>query len=209
VPTDTSLVKVRHFDSLQVLDFQRNAEFQYDRTPPSYTLWDEIKMWLLRKFSKLFSDKGIAPYIRFLLILGLIGFLIWVFLKTKMQGIFVFDRKNSDVEYETLTENIHQLDFDTMIQNEIQTQNFRKATRLLYLKMLKILTDNNLIEWSLHKTNNDYIFELRQSLHYQDFKKLTKYYEFVWYGNFNISKTHFEDIFNSFLTFFKNEKVKN
>jgi hypothetical protein len=66
------------------------------------------------------------------------------------------------------------------------------ATRFLYLKSLKILTKNNIIEWHFDKTNSDYLNEIRNAETRQLFKKASYVYDYVWYGEFPLDQQQFE-----------------
>ncbi len=56
------------------------------------------------------------------------------------------------------------------------------------------LDKRELIEWRIDKTNRDYANELGKKKSKKEFKELTLYYEYVWYGDFEINLTGFENI---------------
>ena len=72
----------------------------------------------------------------------------------------------------------------------------------LYLKLLKTLTDNEIIEWKINKTNRDYRREIRKSKYSKKFYKLTFTYEYTWYGEFDINKIQFDKIHIDFNNFY-------
>ena len=61
--------------------------------------------------------------------------------------IFYKGEGESAVPYNILDENIHEMDFDTLIAEAVAKHDFRTGIRLLFLKGLKILADKNFVQW--------------------------------------------------------------
>jgi len=76
----------------------------------------------------------------------------------------------------------------------LATQDYRLATRLLFLRLLRTMADRNIITYSIEKTNFDYLFELSGSQYFNNFSALAKGYEYVWYGNFTIQESQFAQL---------------
>ena len=108
-----------------------------------------------------------------------------------------------EVPYSESLENIHEINFDEEIEKAVALHNYRLAVRLLYLKCLKQLSDRNLIQWKIDKTNSAYIYELSDPNQRQTFSRLTRQFEFVWYGNFAIDQQAFGNINQMFQDFKK------
>jgi hypothetical protein len=98
------------------------------------------------------------------------------------------------VPYSESLEDIHGINFDAEVEKALAQHNYRLAVRLLYLKCLKQLSDKNLIQWEIDKTNTAYLYELKNNEQRQIFGLLTSRFEYVWYGNFPINKQAFSDI---------------
>jgi len=84
------------------------------------------------------------------------------------------------------------------------------AIRYFYLKILKQLTEIELIKWEIQKTNEDYIKELSEKRIKEKFKSITRLYDFVWYGNFKINESQFSLVkldFNSLEKEINNQKI--
>lgn len=114
----------------------------------------------------------------------------------------VFERRSkqvkdadAEVEEELITA---ASDFDALIKSAIQNGNYRHAVRYQYLRTLHSLAHKNLIELAPDKTNFQYVHELKNRNHQQDFAALTLHYEYVWYGEFNIEKLTYQKIENNF-----------
>jgi hypothetical protein len=105
------------------------------------------------------------------------------------------------VPYETHAENIHELDFNTLLDEAVQQQDYRRAIRLYYLHTLKQLTDRELIHWQPGKTNRSYIRELQAKALRTDFEKITALFEYVWYGGSRVTEAHFSATRQAFVAF--------
>jgi hypothetical protein len=92
---------------------------------------------------------------------------------------------------EEAADNIFDMDFDSRLANALAGQDYRLATRLLFLRLLRTMADRNIIGYSIEKTNFDYLFELGGSPYFNNFSAVAKGYEYVWYGNFNIQQSQF------------------
>jgi hypothetical protein len=95
------------------------------------------------------------------------------------------------IDFSEFEEDIHKINFDKLIEEATSKKDFRKAIRLHFLKLLKDLTDNNLITWQIDKTNNDYSIELANNKYSSKFKELALLYEYIWYGDFPLDETNF------------------
>ncbi|MCU0326241.1 MAG: hypothetical protein MUF45_13450 [Spirosomaceae bacterium] len=101
---------------------------------------------------------------------------------------------------------IENIDFEKQITACLKNQNYRLATRYYYLWIVKILDESNLIDFNIDKTNQDYLRELSQKTAFSSeklshFRKCTNYYEYLWFGNFEVSEPIFVRIENTFKEF--------
>ena len=96
---------------------------------------------------------------------------------------------------------IKEADLDSLINEAVNDKDYRLAIRYYYLKILKQLIDNQLIDWHPDKTNRDYVNELKAKNLKTLFKHLTLIYDYVWYGKFTPAEEDFisiKDDFNKF-----------
>lgn len=82
--------------------------------------------------------------------------------------------------------------WDEAIQEALMKEDFRLAMRLHYLQTLQILDKRNLIKYHHEKTNWAYVNELRNKNPYKAFKNLTTYFDYVWYGKFDLSAEKYQ-----------------
>lgn len=132
-------------------------------------------------------------------IIGLIIlFLLFIFLKNNGINLLASKPKkiaSSDAE---ITTNIFEIDFAKELQKSIDATNYTLATRLLFLQLLKRLTELEFLEYAPDKTNFDYLFALNGKAFYTDFALAVKNYEYVCYGNFELNEQKFVAIKNNF-----------
>lgn len=204
---DSSAVAVRSVETA-VRPFLADDEFAYDRQAVvSQSLWTRIKQWLWDKLMQILPGDAstlstILDVVLYLLVGG--ALLYVVFRLTGMSFTGVLGRTARPVvTTEALEEDIHALDFDRLIEEAVQQEQYRKAVRLLYLRSLKELADRGYIHWSIDKTNRDYLGELPPSDMRRTFEQLTLMFEYIWYGDFPMDRPLFDrahELFRSFST---------
>ena len=86
---------------------------------------------------------------------------------------------------------IQNADIPSLINTAIENGQYRMAVRYYYLQALKELDLKNFIEFEAQKTNNDYISEITNEQLNRLFRKGTRVYNFIWYGDFQVSKEDF------------------
>jgi len=130
-----------------------------------------------------------------------IAALIWFLASSNIQ---LFRRRPSVInalQEEELSENIFEIDYNKEINRVIANQNFAMAIRLYYLQTLLLLSQKGLIQYTHERTNNEYVDQLYKTSYYKDFFRLTRHFEYTWYGQFPISEEAFKLIqtdFNGF-----------
>ena len=92
-----------------------------------------------------------------------------------------------------VTENIHAMDFEALIAEAVAAGQYRRAVRLNFLKSLRLLTEKQHIHWKPEKTNRDYLEELTPSELRLPFQELATRYEYIWYGDFPVDASRYED----------------
>ena len=204
---DTSKITVKHFDANTLTKFRKDKDFNYNgEAVGEPTAWDRFWSWLWHTIGSLFRKVPYGGSILKYVLLGLaISLLAYIVFKSiGLDPIQLLRRESAKiaVPYTESLENIHEINFDNEIDKAVAQHNYRLAVRLLYLKCLKQLSDGNLIQWQIDKTNTAYFYELSNPEQKQTFGQLTRQFEYVWYGDFNIDK----DTFSNINTLFQNFK---
>ena len=170
-------------------DFGKKKE---DTRGPTTSLWS----WLSRQ-------QWYTAVAWTIIIGGFTAVLIW-FLATSHGDIFRRKPKSiAQTETGEITDNIFAIDYAREIEKAGQSGNYRLAVRLLFLRLLKELSERNLIQYQQGRTNFDYLMQVNNSRFYSDFFRLTRNYEYAWYGEFAMTPDTFTAIKNDFENFEK------
>ena len=211
-----SALDVRHFDKSTLNTYRQKPEFQYKETTTDISWWTRFWRWFWHWLDSLFKSKpakGLPTFwdifwnvVKIALLVGGVVALIFFIMKSQginLLGIFMKKSTSAQIPYSEFFEDINAINFDQEIENAVTKANYRFAVRLLYLKCLKHLSNANLIDWQIDKTNNAYIGELKNQQQQDAFRMLTLQFEYVWYGEFLIDQQAFKTIDSSFRDFNK------
>lgn len=150
------------------------------------------------KFDGFWSADNVGNIMILLSILIIVSVFIYLLVTGKLKKIFATKSAEVPFDFKEIHENIEGLNIEKMIQQAIDSHNFRLATRWAYLKILKSLAVKNIIVWKPFKTNHDYYAELSGTPYKDDFIFASKIYERVWYGEFSVNEEQFNGFISSF-----------
>jgi len=183
-------------DEEKIKEYQQDSRFQYKRVERKPSLWDEIQYRIARFISNLFGSaiqSGVPGVITIIIIVVIICLII-----LKLLGVdyrTVLGRKKIDTpEIDIYTENVHEMDFDTLISSALKNKDYRLAVRFLYLKNLKALSDKDIILWKANKTNYSYQHEINNSALRSKFLESTLIFDYIWYGEFNVDEEQYMEV---------------
>lgn len=206
---------------------EREKDLWYADSPPPNAkktqkeLEDSLRKAYLKQKSTPIGERE-AIFQGFNIPSWILSALKWLFYALLLGGIlililkgnfnFSFKPKNNKVDEiisETTAiesaEQIRNIGYEEQIKRAEEQGNYRLATRLYYLWTLKKLIDNDLIQFHIKKTNKDYCQELFGKTVfgktvYEDFSQCTQYYNYVWFGEFNIDNLMYTKIQSEFKT---------
>lgn len=135
-----------------------------------------------------------------LVIIGcFVAAIIWFLAGSQVNIFRKKDTKSTGGEnQETMPEDIFSIHYQQEIDQAMKAGNFRLAIRLMFLEMLKKMAERNLIHFKQDKTNLDYLMQLQPTVFYKSFFRITRNYEYSWYGEFNISREVFDRVRDDF-----------
>ncbi|MBZ9628600.1 hypothetical protein LB450_10855 [Psychroflexus sp. CAK1W] len=209
------------FDTSLIEPYQANEDYNYFNINEQKSFLAKIQRWLDLQWNKFLDwllsgiSEGsfwnyLALTLKILLIIGLGVLIVWLFNK-----YYVVNQKSppADQSEINLSEDellIQQKDLSTLIEEAESEGNYRLASRYLFLSILKHLKDYNFIEYQFQKTNTDYKSEITQQAIKSDFTYASKFYEFVWYGDFKLEVADFKSAksrFEHLISNIQNSKV--
>ncbi len=196
-------------DSIKTVQFEPNfkskfngKDFNYETQKPEKNIWERFKEWLSDWLMRNFdfgngesAQKFVGYMIKFISIL-IIGLVVYLIVKSILnkEGQWIFG-KNSDkklIRYDNVERNLKETNFEKLIQETINSGNKRFVIRYYYLWVLKKMSENEIIEWDLEKTNSDYLNEIKDSKVKENFSYLSYMYNYIWYGDFEMNDYNFE-----------------
>lgn len=202
------------FDATTVKKFKEQKDFDYGMEKATddslarfknwlYQWWKKIRNWYYNK-DKITGFWGyIFRMIPYILIFGLLALVVWLFTKISPEALFSEPPNPPEVLMTEEDDIIQNQDIDALIKSAIAQQNYRMAIRYYYLAVLKKMTHLEIITWESQKTNSDYLQELKQPVLQDHFRTITRYYDFIWYGNFEINEQLFEKAEKEFIAIHK------
>ncbi len=196
-PADTLRIECREFSGAELKKLRADPDLKF-KEPPTIveSLWDRFLRWLTILIQKILNGAVTTNWGRVVAyVIGLTVVVVIVMMILKVNAFKVFySGEGSNAPFSVLDENIHEMDFEKLIHEALQRQDYRNGVRLIFLYALKMLSDKNLVHWEQGKTNHDYLNELQAHELKNGFHELNYYFEYAWYGNFSISKEMFSTV---------------
>lgn len=93
---------------------------------------------------------------------------------------------------------VQERNFDAAISRAVGENNYRLAVRYMYLQLLQRLTAAGAIEFAVDKTNTEYLQEITGKPYKDEVAELTRYYDYVWYGEFVIDAAAYSKLQSRF-----------
>jgi hypothetical protein len=194
--SDTGGVTERHISADKVNNLKKDKAFWYIDVEPEKEAEKEQ-----RKSN--YVPIGERPWFQTILwiviIAGFVAALVWYLISNQVN---LFSRKRGVGENisdeEEMPEDIFAINYQKEIDKAAAQGNYRLAVRLLYLRLLKILADREIIRYKSDLTNFDYLMQLQPSKYYEHFFRLTRHYEYSWYGHFDVDDNKYRVIRTDF-----------
>lgn len=145
---------------------------------------------------------GRRPWVQTLLWLIIIGgfaaAIMWYLASNKV-GLFRRKNINSSADVsDEIPEDIFAINYQREIDKAAGQDNYRLAVRLMFLRLLKNLAEKNIIQYKQDRTNFDYLIQLQPTVYYNSFFRITRNYEYSWYGQFDVSEDAYKIIRSDF-----------
>lgn len=132
---------------------------------------------------------------------------LMVFIIIRTNGFNIFKKRvkiTKQVNIQEAEKHINDLDFDQLINHAILNNDKSSAVRFYFLKCLKHIANQKHINWEIQKTNNDYLYEIKNQQLKKDFEYANYLYTYIWFGKFVVSdeqfklaENHFKNILNN------------
>ena len=196
------IASLKHFDQQRIDDFKNDSDFEYAKINDEPNWFDEFNNWISRLFEKfmnwLFDVDEISGFwlniiqmLPYLILLAVLFLIVRLFINLNIRkfkaGNINLPTINTDLDEDI----IKNQDIMKLLNEAIRNKNYRMAIRYYYLYVLKKLSNNAFIEWESQKTNADYIHEISENKLKTEFSEITRVYNFIWYGSFDVNENLF------------------
>ncbi len=207
---DSVTLEVKEIQDKNLETYRNDPELNYEEIKAKRTWWDDFKDWVgnlfLRFFEWIFgAEKAMGAFAAFLRILPyvLLGVLIFILIKFFLKvNANAMRQTKKDASFVSLSEEEHIIkneDIQELISKAIANNNYRLAIRYYYLFILQKMTDQELIDWQLQKTNEDYLKEIEVIELKTPFRTITRLYDYIWYGGFSLDQARYLKAEHAFL----------
>ena len=209
ISEDTSAMEQVHFVENFKVNYKEKP-FVYEEQAAVKSLWERFKEWFLQWLNRNFDVKdgekaeNILDYVINTIAVIVILIVIYLIVKAILnkEGTWIFGSKSDSnlIRYDEIEKNLHLVDFEKLIKESIHSGEHRLSIRYYYLFLLKKMSEKQLIEWDVEKTNSDYIYEIKSPQLKANFEYLSYLYNYIWYGEFDLSLQEFEKAKKAFDT---------
>lgn len=189
-------VNIRIPDKSKIEEYRKDPRFEYKKEERGLSWWDRILLAINNFINNLLgrvAESGMLSIVVLLIIVVVICLIVLKLIGVDYRTLLgkkELDKSDIDI----YTENVHEMNFDALISNALRNKDYRLAVRFLYLKNLKQMSDKDIIEWSSHKTNYSYQYEIQNSLLRSKFLETTLIFDYVWYGEFELDEGKFTEV---------------
>jgi hypothetical protein len=201
-----------YFDSKNTPHNADTIEFRH--VPP--TVMDSLKnddaFWyantrVKKKEQRVDNNGNTTPvWVKNLIWIVIVGtFLAALIWYLTASNILVFSKAQKHIstgnDTEEISEDIFAINYQQELEKAMAAEDYRLAVRLMFLRLLRNLSNKNIIQYKQGRTNFEYLSQLFPTGYYNDFFRLTRTYEYAWYGKFDVSPDAFRTIRSDFENF--------
>lgn len=191
------------FDKDQLEGYKKDKAFNYDEEKAVVEWWVAFKRWFSHLWNS-FWEWIFGPwtagswlsvflsFLKYLVIAGVVALVIWLFMRLNPGQLFLKEGETGSVwlsEEEKILQSDH---IEKWIKEALSKKDYRSAIRYSFLLALKNLKENGFIDYAPDKTNAEYLYELQKTNFRLPFQRLAHYYEYSWYGDFEVNERHYK-----------------
>lgn len=179
--------------------YRRDPAFQYDNPRAERpSVWDRFLEWVFRNTLAPIGE-SLGPGGMHVLLIGLAALLLgWALTwMLRIGGGSPFAKRDVAKPAHPLldVEEIADVDLRAHHREALARGDFREAVRYRYLLVLQTLDAQGAIRWSRHKTNREYVREMRSATSREQaeaFHEATRVFDWVWYGRRPVDRDRYD-----------------
>ncbi len=193
-------LELRQIDSTDWKKLKKDKRFNYKKIKKKK---EQVKPRTKPWFSGLskFFNSALFKFLLYLLLACFLGYIIYLFIKNNDIS-FRKNVKDEGIEQEDPWEDVRQFDdWELALKNAMDQKDYRLATRIYYLHTLHLLDKNQYLQYREDKTNWFYVQKLFGKDLHDGFKELTQSFDYIWYGEYELSEEQFAVLQTQFQNF--------
>lgn len=139
---------------------------------------------------------GLSTFVKticIILLLGIVSFIIYRLSLLEPNRSFKTNR-SLEKRLDDAEEELEESELEKLLKEAISRKEFKMAIRIYFLLTLQKLSDKEWIIYKKEKTNFLYLLEMKTRGEYSNFRKLTHFFEYSWYGDVELDEGIFEKL---------------
>ena len=194
----------RQVPDTAIQGLKNRKEFSYANDPafwkPEPPVQRTNKKGFWDHFYDFFSIDGVRM-IAYCILIAFFLFIIYRIIVVNKLYLF-YNSKKAKVVAEGEVSDLQDINLDEKIQQALAASDHRMAVRYMYLKALKLLNEKQWIRYHADGTNHEYVSQMSGRKLASEFSFLTRIYDYVWYGEFAVTREQFDIVHNNFSHFY-------
>lgn len=200
--------RLRTPDAGTMESYREDAAFRYERKKSDVPYWLEKFMnWLAGLFKFRSVDAGpvsVWDIVFKVSAVLLIVFLIYKLVRAKYRlPVGLKEKRFLSGEADTPLESVDTVSYPLLLEKAVAMKNYSLAVRVHYLYILYLLDQKGIITRNKYKTNITYIYEIGNRRIRPVFCELSRIFDYVCYGEFEVSEAVFLRVDEDFKAFQK------
>ena len=111
------------------------------------------------------------------------------------------EQEEQEEQIDFVERNLLQVDVRTYLSEAIQQKNYALAIRYLQLMNIQLLGRKGIVHWNQARTNQELIAEVENKELKTDFLTCSSFFDYVWFGGFEVSEASYEKYADRFMEF--------
>lgn len=184
--------EIRHLNDSAWIQMVQQPAFNY--TLPGEVQQEQPMSWYYKLIRAvfLFFESGWGQLLLWCLVAGIILLIVLRILRLNGHLFFLRKKRKLPVGEDETAGNLSTADWEKVMEDAVKNGNYRLAIRFAYHYLIHLMWSRNLIQFEPTKTNDQYIHELSSTTWFSPFVQMTRKYEKVWFGGFEVDRTIFE-----------------
>ena len=160
--------------------------------------WQRFLNWMFGEYEAPLLLAILLDILPYLLLGLLLALTLYLFAKIN-PGNYIFGTPDGGEIHFTEEEKIIKTrDIKKLIEKAVASQNYRLAVRYHFLHLLQQLSREEIVVYDPAKTDEEYVLEIKDGELQGIFRKVSRIYDYVWYGDFAPNAIDYQKIKNEF-----------